>query len=171
VLSFFTIQRSAVRVLSVDPGKDKGGPKSGSGWCYQNPEKVLLWGDTKDLKQFLKEWDFLLHPIDHVVVEGYRIRPGQEALNVGIPLATVENVGAVKMFAHWNDLPIKEYMPFDKRKQQQATGAKITSKTPKELTHRLDAYNHGRWFLIEKNLSPTALEAQLFEEQGIEWKR
>jgi hypothetical protein len=160
-----------MRVLSVDPGKDKGGPKSGSGWCYQNPEKVLLWGDTNDLAGFLMAWDFEKNPIDHVVVEGYKIRPGQEKMNVGVPLITVENVGKVKFFAQMRNIPFTEYMPFDKRKQQAATGAKITGKTPKDQTHRIDAYNHGRWFLIEKNLSPTALEAQLFAEQGIEWRK
>lgn len=160
-----------MRVLSIDPGKDKGGPRSGSGWCYQNLSGVIRWGDTQDLKQFLKDWDLNVNPIDHVVIEGYKIRPGQVAQNVGIPLITVENVGRAKFFAEMNDIEFTEYMPFDKRKQQQATGAKITSKTPKEVTHRIDAYNHGRWFLIEQNLAPTALEAQLFAEQGIEWKK
>jgi hypothetical protein len=150
-----------LKILSIDPGKNKGGPRSGSGWCYQDEHKVLLWGDTQDLPQFLKEWDFMLYPIDHVVVEGYKIRPGTVAMNVGIPLVTVENVGAVKMFAHWNDLPCKEYMPFDKPKQQKATGARIPKNAPKEITHRIDAYNHGRWFLIEQKLAPTALEAQM----------
>lgn len=160
-----------MKVLSIDPGKDRGGPKSGSGWCYQNPDKVLKWGDTKDLKQFMKEWDFKADPVDYIVVEGYRIRQGTVAMNVGIPLATVENVGKVKFFAEMNDIPYHEYMPFDKKKQQQATGAKIDSKTPKELTHRIDAYNHGRWFLIEKKLSPTALEAIMLEQHGIEWRK
>jgi hypothetical protein len=160
-----------MKVLSVDPGKDKGGPKSGSGWCYQDPEKVLKWGDTKDLMQFLKDWDLKADPVDYVVVEGYKIRPGQEKMNVGVPLITVENIGRVKMWAEMNSLPYQQYMPFDKRKQQQATGAKIDRNTPKQLTHRIDAYNHGRWFLIEQKLSPTALEAELLEKEGIPWRR
>lgn len=160
-----------MNILSFDPGKDKGGPKSGSGWCYQDEIKVLKWGDTQDLKDFMKSWDFVADPVDHIVVEGYRIRQGTVSQNVGIPLITVENVGKVKFFAEMNDIPFKEYMPFDKKKQQQATGAKINSKTPKEITHRIDAYNHGRWFLIEQKLAPTALEAMLLETEGIEWRR
>lgn len=160
-----------MRVLSVDPGKDKGGPRSGSGWCYQTPEKVLAWGDTKDLAKFLMEWDLKENPIDHVVVEGYKIRPGQEKMNVGVPLVTVENVGKVKFFAQMNKIPFTQYMPFDKVKQRQATGAKIPRNADHSITHRIDAYNHGRWFLIEQKLSPTALEAQLEKEQGIPWRR
>lgn len=153
-----------MRILSFDPGKDKGGPKSGSGWCYQNPEKILKWGDTHDLSAFLMSWDFVKDPVDYVVVEGYKIRPGQEALNIGIPLITVENVGKVKFFAAMAKIPVHEYMPYDKIKQQKATGVKIDKNVPKAQTHRLDAFNHGRFFLIEKKLAPTALEAQMKAE-------
>ena|SRR6059058_3238962 len=143
-----------MRVLSWDPGQT-------TGWCYQNPQKILSFGETTDLKTFLKEWDLKAQPVDYVVVEGYRIRQGTVSMNVGIPLVTVENIGRIKYWSELNDIPVQEYLPDKKPTQWKATGVKVDKSVPKNQTHRLDAFNHGRFFLIEKKLAPTALEEQM----------
>jgi hypothetical protein len=143
-------------VLSVDPGGETG--RGASGWCYQNEDKILALGDVQDLRQFLVKWDIKALPVDHVIVEGYFVRGG--AANQGRKNPTIENVGVVKLWAEMHGLKWTEYMNTLKSAQ-----AKMTQVFPKrgrkDVSHRLDAYNHGRYYLIQECGAPTALEIEM----------
>jgi hypothetical protein len=149
-----------MKILSFDPGGNQG--KGASGWCYQSPETVYALGDTQDLKGLLKKWDLEKLPVDHVVVEGYRPIPGKRgaSYNRGKPLAHVENVGVVKAWADFNDLPITEYFAKLKPTQEKHSGVKASDKR-KDVTHKLDAFNHGWWKLHELGLVQSKLEKQM----------
>lgn len=147
-------------VLSVDPGGETG--RGASGWCYQNEDKILALGDVQDLRQFLVKWDIAKLPVDHVVVEGYFVRGA--AANQGRKNPTIENVGVVKLWAEMHGLKWTEYMNTLKSAQ-----AKMTQVFPrqgrKDVSHRLDAFNHGRYYLIQECGAPTALEIEM-QKQG-----
>jgi hypothetical protein len=146
-------------VLSVDPGGETG--VGASGWCYQNEDQILALGDVQNLRKFLTDWDIKKLPIDHVVVEGYMTRGA--AANMGRKLPTVENIGTVKLWAEMNGIKWTEYMPVIKSAQ-----AKMTQVFPKrgrkDVSHKLDAYNHGRYYLIQNHGALTALEKEMREK-------
>jgi hypothetical protein len=156
-------------VLSFDPGKNHGGRNSGSGWCLQDENTVYDFGVTQDLVEFLA-WDVFaplkklgIRP-DIIVYEGYQIRKETVAQNVGIPLSTVENIGAIKLFARSLKAEVVKFMPAQKPTQWKATG-KNPTKVPKAQSHWIDAYNHGRYYLITRNLAPSALEEEIMKGQ------
>lgn len=155
-----------MKVLSFDPGGNQG--VGASGWCYQSPEKVFALGDTQDLKGMLKKWDLKQLPVDVVVVEGYRTIPvrGKKAARVGKPMAHVENVGVVKAWAEFNDLKVIEYFSNLKSAQEKHSGVKASDKR-KDVTHKLDAFNHGWWYLHSLGLVMSKLEKQLKKEGKI----
>jgi hypothetical protein len=164
-----------MRVLGIDPGKDNGGPDSASGWCYMDEKRIinspdgLMWGSTKDLGKFLKEWSTEIFPVDQVVVEGYFINPRQQGRlygNIGKgKMATPENVGKVKMWAELQGIPVHEFFNTDKVTEQNVTGMKYDKKTPKALTHRMDAFNHARYWLITvARIAPSYLEELMMKE-------
>ena len=159
-------------VLSFDPGKNGGTKRSGSGWCLQDENKVYDFGVTQDLIEFLG-WDIFPILKKHlnirpqvVVYEGYQIRKETVAQNVGIPLTTVENIGAIKLFARSLKAPLQVYMPNQKPTQWKATGMNPT-KVPKSQSHWIDAFNHGRYYLITHNLAPSALEMEMIKDGRI----
>ncbi len=149
-------------VLSVDPGGETG--VGASGWCYQNEDGILALGDVQDLRQFMVKWDVSKLPVDHVVVEGYFTNPNPKyaKANMGRKLPVVENIGVVKLWAEMKEIPWTEYMPMIKNAQ-----AKMTQVFPKagrkDVSHKLDAYNHGRYYLIQNHGALTALEKQMKE--------
>lgn len=152
-------------VLSFDPGKNSGGRKSGSGWCLQDETKVYDFGVIQDMNQKLSEllWKMstgqMLKP-DVVVYEGYGINPNNVSYNVGSDLTTVQNIGAIKLFANLVGSKTHIYRPDQKKKQWAATG-KNPTKVPKAQSHWIDAFNHGRFYLIERGLAPSLLEEKI----------
>jgi hypothetical protein len=150
-------------VLSVDPGGETG--VGASGWCYQNEDQILALGDVQNLRKFLTDWDTKKLPVDHVVVEGYFTNPNPKfaKANMGRKLPTVENIGTVKLWAEMNGIEWTEYMPVIKNAQ-----AKMTQVFPKQgrkdVSHKLDAYNHGRYYLIKNHGALTALEKEMKEK-------
>jgi hypothetical protein len=151
-----------VRVLAIDPGRTEG-VTAGSGWCYQDPNEVFKMGSTKDLEKLLIDWNLTDDPIDVLVVEEYRIIPQTINQNIGIKQVTVQNIGAAKLWARMNKIRVVEYLPTLKPTQCKATGV-----TPKKMQkikeHEWDAYNHGRYFLIQSGLAPSALELEMIKK-------
>lgn len=153
-----------MKVLSFDPGGD-------TGWAYQSPQvdpndtTAFMMGDVKTAKitDFLLQWDLKKNPVDIVVIEAYRIRETKRDLssNVGIKLITVENIGRVQFWCEMNGIEYVEYETKHKPTIWKATGVKVDKSVPKALSHRLDAWNIGRWHLIKKRLAPTLLEIQM----------
>jgi hypothetical protein len=151
-----------MRVLSIDPGREEG-VSAGSGWCYQNPDTVLALGVVRDLMGFMADWNLDQKPVDVLVIEEYSIKGHQFNQNVGIKLVPVEHIGAVRMWARLNKIEVVEYDPSKKPIQCKATG--VTPKNmPKAIEHQWDAYNHGRYYLIQKGLAPSALEIKMKAE-------
>lgn len=156
-------------VLSFDPGKNFGTSKSGTGWCLQDEGKVYDFGVTQDLITFAHTWIMeaatgakATRRPDVIVYEGYQIRKETVAQNVGIPLSTVENIGAIKLLARLvGCTEVVQFLPQQKATQWKATGMN-PSKVPKAQSHWIDAYNHGRYYLITRNLAPSALEQEMF---------
>lgn len=149
-----------MKVLSVDPGGDKG--VGATGWCYQDETKVYAMGDTQDLKKFLKNWDLSKLPVDRVVVEGYFINPRQQgriAANIGKRLVPVENIGVASMWAELNDIIVHVYPNTLKRTQQKHSG--VFPPKIKAIEHKFDAFNHGWWLLYQLKLVKTKLEKEL----------
>jgi hypothetical protein len=149
-----------MRVLSCDPGPD--GTSGTTGFAYQDENSLYELGDIFSAAEFFKGWDLQEKPIDYIVVEGYFPLPGKEVMHYYRPNKTSEQIGRIKMWAELNDIPIHEYRPADKPKECKATQV-FPKKVPKAIEHRLDAYNHGRWFLIEKGLALTALELEVLK--------
>lgn len=157
-------------VLSFDPGKNHGSSKSGTGWCIQDENTVYDFGVTQDLNKFLSSQLVValktLTYTDPIVVvyEGYQIRKETVAQNVGIQLSAVENIGAIKLFAVlMNAKEVVQFMPQQKPTQWKVTG-KNPTKVPKAQSHWIDAYNHGRYYLVTHNLAPSALEIEMMEK-------
>jgi len=150
-------------VLSVDPGGESG--VGASGWCYQDENKVYAMESVQNLREFLVKWDLKKLPVDHVVVEGYFIPPTKKGVqsNVGRKLPVVENIGVVKLWAEMNGLKWTEYMPAIKPQQCKLTQI-FPKKMPKAIEHKFDAFNHGRFYLIQNHGAPTALEQKMKAE-------
>lgn len=150
-----------MKVLSVDPGGETGVGQSG--WCYQDETKVFAMGETQDLPGFLAKWNISELPIDAVVVEGYMINPRQEdrvKANIGKELIPVENIGVVKMFAKFHNLPITKYMNTLKSTQAKHSGV-FPKKMRKDIEHKFDAFNHGWWYLHQQGLVISKLEKEM----------
>src|SRR5438067_4795081 len=103
-------------VLSFDPGKNFGSKRSGTGWCLQDENNVYDFGVTQDLVGFIAD-DVIgvirkaVVSLSVVVYEGYQIRKETVAQNVGIPLSTVENIGAIKLLARLYHAEVACFMP------------------------------------------------------------
>lgn len=145
------------KVLSFDPGAT-------SGWCYQDEDQVFAMSQTTDINGFLEAWDIAKLPVDHVVFEGYRINPHQATQNVGIRLVTVEAIGSIVQWATFKKIKFTEYLPMLKPQQAKLTQI-FPKKMRKDISHKFDAFNHGRYYLIKNHGAPTALE-QKMKEQG-----
>src|SRR4030095_9979504 len=145
-------------VLAFDPGGDQG--VGASGWCYLNENKVHALSDTQDLNGFLRKWDLKKLPVDHVVVEGYFALAKKAGAHRNKRLPAVENIGVVKMWADMMGIPWTEYDP--KLKGVQAAVTQVfPKKGRKDVSHKLDAYNHGYWYLHSVHGAPSKLEQQM----------
>lgn len=140
------------KVLAFDPGKT-------TGIAYLDEDKTYWMGDTENIHEYLKKLDRSRTPIDVIVYEEYFVRAEQAYLNTGRNF-TVEVIGAIAGYAAQNGIPIKTYPP-----KLKPTQAKMTQVFPKKVnkatSHRLDAYNHGRYYLIQECGAPTALELSM----------
>jgi hypothetical protein len=148
-----------MRVLSFDPGRELGA-SAGTGWCYQDPAGVKELGVTKNLHEFLRGLYIKEKPVDVIVVEEYEVRAGTVAQNIGIKLVPVQNIGAVRFYAYLINVPVVEQYPRQKPTMAKATGVN-PKKFPKAIEHQYDAYNHGRYYLIQKNLAKSKLELDM----------
>lgn len=143
-----------MRVLSFDPG-------GVTGYCYQDENAIYEMGDCEpSVIEFLRSWNLADKPVEYVVVEGYRQLPVRVEMTYYAPMTTIEHIGRIKGWAELMGIPIHEYLPKDKPTECKATQV-FPKKKPKWLEHRLDAYNHGRYFLIKKGLAKTALELEM----------
>jgi len=146
-----------MRVFSVDPGETNG-------WVYQDPEKMIDFGQAQGLAnliQAIKEYE---GEIDYLVIEDYIILGKKAMSHSGSRVPAIQIIGWLKGWALEHNVPVQMYPARMKPLQQ-----KRTQKFPKGAhakNHWVDAYNHGRYFLIEKGLAKSALQIEKEKQRG-----
>lgn len=145
-----------MKVLSFDPGKT-------TGIAYQDENATFAMTDTQDIYTWLEKVDLAKTPVDQVVIEDYVIKPHQATMNVGVKQDALETIGAIKFWAARNKIPVQMYDPKLKPTQCKLTGT-FPKKMRKDIEHKFDAWNHGRFFLIQKKLAKTKLEMDMEKE-------
>jgi hypothetical protein len=142
-----------MRVLSFDPGET-------TGWCYQDKENTLDFGQAKGLTELIQVCDKFKGVVDHVVIEDYKIL-GQKAMShSGSRVPTIQMIGYLKAWAITEGLKEPTLYPARlKPIQQKQTGMKPIG--AHKDNHWVDAYNHGRWYLIQEHGAQTALEKKM----------
>jgi hypothetical protein len=140
-----------MRVLSFDPGDT-------TGWVYQTPEKMIDFGQVQGLKNLIAVCREYEGEVDYLVIEDYVILGSKAMSHTGSRVPAIQIIGWLKGWALEHDIPIKMYPARMKPIQQ-----KRTQKFPKgahSKNHWVDAYNHGRYFLIEQGLAKSALQIE-----------
>lgn len=145
------------KVLAFDPGVT-------TGIAYLDEDLTYWMGDTKDIHAYLKKLDLSKTPVDVIVYEQYFVLPQQAMHNTGRNF-TVEVIGAIAGFASQHNIKVVSYPPKIKGTQAKMTQV-FPKKGRKDVSHRLDAYNHGRYYLIQNHGAPTALEIEMMKEEG-----
>lgn len=140
------------KVLAFDPGKT-------TGIAYLDEESTYWMGDTQDIYAYFDKIDLSKTPVDVIVYEEYFVRPEQAKLNTGRNF-TIEAIGAIAGFAARNKIKVVTYPTRIKGTQAKMTQV-FPKKATKAISHRLDAYNHGRYYLIQNHGAPTALELEM----------
>lgn len=138
-----------VRVLSFDPGET-------TGWVYQDENKMIDFGQAKGLANLISVVEEYRGEIDQFVIEDYIILQGKAMSHSGSRVPSIQVIGYLKAFAIQQGIPVKMYPARMKPMQQ-----KRTQKFPKgahSKNHWVDAYNHGRYWLIEQGLAKSALQ-------------
>lgn len=154
-------------VLSFDPGGTTAGinKAAATGWCYQDERKTYAMGglfSTADLHKFLKNFDLKKLPVDVVVIEEYIPLPNQKGAkaNLGKRMITSEAIGSITIWASMNGIIVVMQSARLKPAQAKMTGVD-PKKGRKDVSHGLDAFNHGRYYLIQQGLARTALEVEM----------
>lgn len=140
------------KVLAFDPGVT-------TGIAYLDNDLTYWLGDTKDIHGYLNKLDLTKTPVDVIVYESYFVRGEDAYKNTGRNF-TVEAIGAIAGFAARHNIKVVTYPPKLKSTQAKMTQV-FPKKKPKAISHRLDAYNHGRYYLITEEGAPTALEMEM----------
>lgn len=140
------------KVLAFDPGVD-------TGIAYMDEDHTYWMGDTKDIHAYFRKIDLSKTPVDVIVYEEYFVRAEQAYQNTGRNY-TVEVIGAIAGFASQHGIKVVSYPTKLKTTQSKMTQV-FPKKATKKISHRLDAYNHGRYYLIKECGAPTALEIEM----------
>lgn len=154
-------------VLSFDPGGTTAGTNksSATGWCYQDENTGYMMGPlfaVADLHNFLAKWDIKKLPVDVVIVEEYIPRANEKGAkaNLGRRAITPEAIGAIALWAAMNKITVVRQDARLKPTQAKVTGID-PKKGTKRASHGADAYNHGRWYLVQLGLAKSALEIEM----------
>lgn len=148
------------KVFSADPGET-------TGWAYQDerddyPGGLLDLGQIKGLQpltEFLEKWDLVRKPIDHVVIEGYKVwggKRGQQA-NTGSELETVRAIGILESWCFRNKLSFSKAYSDDNKLTALQVGLDPFKGAHKK-THWVFAANHGRKWLQDRGLAKNAAQ-------------
>ena len=138
-------------VLSVDPGETNG-------WVVQDENKLIDKGQAKGLAEMMNVMDEWEDDIEQLVVEDYVILGQKAQSHAGSRVPTIQVIGYLKAWAIQHKIPFKMYPARMKPIQQKRT--QVFPKGAHSKNHWVDAYNHGRYFLIEQGLAKSALEIE-----------
>lgn len=147
-----------MKVLSLDPGET-------TGWCVQDEDRIIDKGQAKGFSELMDVMDEWIEDIDEVVAEDYVILGSKAMAHTGSRGVAMQVIGFIKATCIKNNKPLTLYSARLKPIQQ-----KKTQQFPKgshSKNHWVDAYNHGRWHLIQLGLADTALMIQKKKEKGI----
>lgn len=145
-------------VLSFDPGET-------TGWCVQNPDKIIDKGQARGFSELMEVVDEWIDDIDEIVAEDYVILGSKAMAHTGSRGVAMQVIGYIKTVALRNHKPLTMYNARLKPIQQKAT--QQFPRGAHSKNHWVDAYNHGRWHLIQNKLADTALMAMKKKEMGI----
>ena len=146
-----------MRVLSFDPGNT-------TGWVYQNPQKMIDYGQVPDLVGVINVCEEHKGIVDQLVIEDYVILGAKAMSHTGSRVPAIQVIGYLKAWAIQNKVPVKLYPARMKPIQQKRTG-----KVPKgahSKNHWVDAYNHGRYWLIENGHAKSALQIEMAKKRA-----
>lgn len=140
-----------MRILSFDPGET-------TGWCYQNPDEILGFGQASGLAEVIDVCEQHKGKVDHVVIEDYVVLGHKAMSHSGSRVPAIQVIGYLKAWAIQQKLKVTLYNARIKPIQQKQTQMKPIG--AHKDNHWVDAYNHGRWYLIQNKLAKTALELE-----------
>lgn len=144
------------RVLSFDPGET-------TGWVYQDIDKIIDFGQAKGLTELIEVCSKFEGITDHVVIEDYIILDKKARSHAGSRVPTIQMIGYLKAWAITNTSHEPTmYAARMKNIQQMQTGMKPIG--AHKDNHWVDAYNHGRWYLIKECGAETALQKEIREK-------
>lgn len=145
------------RVLSFDPGGT-------TGWCYQNEDEILAFGQAKDLVELMQVCEKYKDITDELVIEDYIILGKKAMSHSGSRVPAIQIIGYLKAWGLMNKIPCTLYPARLKPLQQKKTQMFPVGKHSDN--HWVDAFNHGRYHLIDKFGAPSALEIKRAKENG-----
>ena len=117
---------------------------------------MIDYGQAAGLANLIDVCEEYKGEIDYIVIEDYIILGKKAMSHSGSRVPSIQAIGYLKAFALQQGIPVQMYPARLKPMQQ-----KRTQKFPKgahSKNHWVDAYNHGRWFLIERGLAKSALQ-------------
>lgn len=147
------------KIFSFDPGEV-------TGWCLQDEEKILAMGQARGLAELMTVCERYAGKVDHVVIEDYIILGHKAASHTGGRVPTIQMIGFLKAWCIQQKLPAPTLYPARLKPTQQ----KITQMKPigaHKDNHWIDAYNHGRWYLIREHGAKTALEIEWHKKNAV----
>jgi hypothetical protein len=135
-------------LLAIDPGNTTGFAYFDSNGDVQNWGHLL--GGVDGMVGFLQAFT---EPVDTIVIEDYRVRGDIQGLkaNVGSQLETVQIIGAIKGWAIISNCEVILQAPQLKRMGEKYSNLR-PSGAHNNNSHKVDAYNHGYYWLVKNKL-------------------
>lgn len=133
--------------ISFDPGET-------TGVAVFDDDKVYSW-DQIPMDKIL---DFLSDEPkpDVVIYENFQLLPHKAKALIGSKFETIQVIGMIKAYAHRHGAELIEQRPGIKSIAEMWTGVK-PPKNHKQ-SHKVDAYNHGAYYLCRIGVMKTELE-------------
>lgn len=139
-----------MKYLAVDPGET-------SGWAtFDSEGNMTGWGQILGFDNF-DDWLDKQEPFDVVIYENYRLFKQRALQQAGSKLLTVQIIGALKSKARKWGARVVEQNPDIKKIAQMWSQEKPDGAHHKN-SHKIDAYNHGFYYLVNQGVCKTALQ-------------
>jgi hypothetical protein len=144
-------------ILSFDPGDT-------TGWCYQNEDETKDFGNAVGLKEVIDVCKKYEGKVDHVVIEDYVILQKKASSHSGSRVPAIQIIGYLKGWAIGEGVDVTLYPARLKPIQQRMT--QMVPRGAHKNTHWVDAFNHGRYYLIKEHGADTALMKEMKEKKN-----
>lgn len=157
-----------MRALVVDPGKLTGYgllewhesmPLKGIEFVHAHEWAVSFSGGEMPMDDFIDYASRTIRPalVDFVITETFDVRADTQQKVGGGPLWSSEQIGVMRAFARWGNIPFIEQTPadmksFDANKEKTKVLGWWQDRRPNEKGHRRDAASHALLFAVRRNL-------------------